>query len=357
MKTERPSTNSSERRRGARLEDVAREAGVHRSTASRVLSEKPGVAIRPDTRERIFAAASRLQYHPNAMARGLKRAQTGAIGFIVATLGNPVYADLIRGAFERAWERDFVLLLIEDDGDGRAVVAYDRLANEGRIDGLLIATGAVNQELLAQFQDHDFPYVFVNRGVTGSGRSVVMREQRAGQLAAEHLLELGHERIAHLSGPRSLQTAHWRTSGLVQTLARAGIKPKIVHSAYEERAGYLGTHKLLSKNPIQPTALVLSNLNQTVGAMASVRELGLRIPDDLSIVACDDHPILEFLEVPVTTIRMPLRELGAAGVDALFEQFAGTPAHDVLVREEPTLIVRQSSAAPSLPQAATARSG
>src|SRR5436190_1397964 len=126
--------------RAPRLEDVAARAHVHVSTVSRVLNGRDRDAIRPETRDRILEAARELRYRPNALARALKTATTGAIGLLVPSLRNPVYSAIIRGAFDRAWERSFVVLLAEDLDESSAQQAYERLVQEGRIDGLMIAS-------------------------------------------------------------------------------------------------------------------------------------------------------------------------------------------------------------------------
>ena len=174
---------------------------MHVSTVSRVLNGGSEAAVRPETRLRIEEAATRLRYRPNAMARGLKLASTGALGLLVPSLRNPVYSAIIRGAFDRAWERQFVVLLAEDIGASSAQQAYERLVEEGRIDGLLIASARPGSPLFDHLVDDPIPCVFVNRRHLGSGRNAAMREEDAGRLAAEHLLGLGHTRLAHISGP------------------------------------------------------------------------------------------------------------------------------------------------------------
>src|SRR3989442_12889698 len=126
-----------DRARSARLDAVGRAAGVHVSTVSRVINGRGDVSVRPETRQRILAAARELQYRPNAIARGLRLATTGTLGLLVPSLRNPVNSPIVRGAFDRAWERNFVLVLAEDTGESEAAEgAYERLVAEGRIDGL-----------------------------------------------------------------------------------------------------------------------------------------------------------------------------------------------------------------------------
>jgi DNA-binding LacI/PurR family transcriptional regulator len=334
--------------RPPRLDDVAREAGVHLSTVSRVLNGTDKGSVRPETRERILEAARRLRYRPNAMARGLKLAQTGALGLLVPSLRNPVYAAIIRGAFDRAWERRFVVVLAEDTGQSAAQAAYERLVEEGRIDGLLIASARPGSPLVDAYADHLVPSVFVNRRHPGSGRNVSMREEDAGRLAAAHLLGLGHRRLGHVAGPPDLDTAARRAAGFVAAVREAGLEPSVTCAPFEERGGHEGLHALLSLDA-PPTGIFVSNINQAVGAMAAARAAGRRIPDDVSLVGYDDDTVAEFLDAPLTAIRMPLHELGAVAIDTLLEQLEGAPPRDVTVETAPELVIRASTGPPATP--------
>jgi LacI family transcriptional regulator len=331
--------------RPARLEDVAEAAGVHLSTVSRVLNRRGTEAISPQTQLRIEDAARRLRYRPNAMARGLKLASAGALGLLVPSLRNPVYSAIIRGAFDRAWERSFVVLLAEDIGASRAQEAYERLVEQGRIDGLLIASARPGSPLFDHLAENPIPCVFVNRRHLGSGRNAVMREEDAGRLAAEHLLELGHTRLAHIAGPLDVDTARRRAGGFTETVRAAGRRPSLVSVPFDERGGMAAMKQLLDRRT-PPTGVFASNINQSVGAIAGARMMGRSIPADLSLVGYDEDPLCECLEVPLTAIRMPLSELGQVAVDALIDQVKGEPPRDITVETAPELIVRGSTAPP-----------
>jgi LacI family transcriptional regulator len=331
--------------RPTRLEDVAEAAGVHVSTASRVLNGGSEAAVRPETRLRIEEAATRLRYRPNAMARGLKLASAGALGLLVPSLRNPVYSAIIRGAFDRAWERDFVVLLAEDLGASSAQQAYERLVEEGRIDGLLIASARPGSPLFDHLVDDPIPCVFVNRRHLGSGRNAAMREEDAGRLAAEHLLGLGHTRLAHISGPAELDTARRRADGFVDAVAAAGHRCTVVAAPFDERGGLAAMQDLLGRKT-PPTGVFASNINQAVGAIAGARLAGRSIPSELSLVGYDDDPLCECLEVPLTAIRMPLSELGRVAVDSLIDQVEGAAPRDITVETPPELVVRGSTAVP-----------
>src|SRR4051794_23004174 len=168
--------------RPARLHDVAHAAGVHTSTVSRVLRDAHDTAVRPETRARILEQAQRLRYRPHAVARALALATTGALGYLVPSLRNPTNSATIRGAFDRAWERGYVMLLAEDAGHDDAQLAYERLVEQRRIDGLLIQSARAGAPFYDRFRDGHIPCVFVDRGHTVPGRNVTMRDDDGGRL-------------------------------------------------------------------------------------------------------------------------------------------------------------------------------
>jgi len=331
--------------RPATLMDIARATGVHVSTVSRVMTDSPQLNIRPETRLRILRAAKELRYRPNAVGRALRLASTGALGMLVPSLRNPVYSEIIRGAFERAWELNFVVVLAEDRGGGDAERAYERLVQQGRIDGLLIAGVRPDSILPVHASESPVPFVFVNRRQPG-GHNVSMREEDAAALAARHLIELGHRRLAHIAGPEQIDTAHRRLVAFLNTAANAGLRPRVTHAAFDERAGHDAMSALLEDDE-PPTGVFASNINQGIGALAAAREAGRRVPQDVSLITYDDDPISDYLAPPLTGVRMPLHELGMASLDAMLERLEGKPPSDVTVPSAPELIIRGSTAPPS----------
>jgi DNA-binding LacI/PurR family transcriptional regulator len=332
-----------QRTRPARLDDVARAAGVHVSTVSRVINGRSDMSVRPETRQRILAAARDLQYRPNAIARGLRLATTGTLGLLVPSLRNPVNSPIVRGAFDRAWERSFVLVLAEDSDESEAAEeAYGRLVDEGRIDGLLIQSARLGNPHLDDFSDGPVPCVFMDRAHPGSGRNVTMRDADAGRTAAEHLLELGHRSVAHLAGPAELDTVARRRIGFVERVQAAGSAPAVVSAPLSEGGGYSAMQELLAPASA-PTAVYVANVNQALGAVAAVRAAGVRVPEELSLLCHDDDPVCEYLDPPLTAIRMPLHQLGSTAVDVLLEQVDGGAARDVEVRTAPELVRRRST--------------
>ena len=328
-----------------RLEDVAKSAGVSKSIASRVLNADPGLLVRPETRARVVEAAERLNYRPHAAARGLKRAETGALGFLVPPLTNPVYLRIIRGAFRRALERDFVVLLVEDVDPVQAEEISSRLVQTGRIDGLVVASAQPGHPLVDTLRRRRIPHVFVNRGVPRSRRNVVIDEAGASTAALDHLVGLGHTRIGHVAGPQELDTARRRTAGFVKSTGARGLAVEVEEADFGEAGGAEAARRLLERAP-HLTALYTSTLSQAVGVYHAAWELGLEVPRDLSLVGYDDMPLAEYLRPPLTTVRTPLGELGAAAVDALVDQLLGGDPRNVVVDAGPEVVVRASTGRP-----------
>lgn len=328
-----------------RLQDVARNAGVSKSIASRVLNGDPALLVRPETRARVIEAARELNYRPHAAARGLKRAKTGALGLLVPPLTNPVYVRIIRGAFAQALELDFVVLLVEDVEPGQAEQSTSRLIQAGRVDGLMIASAHPDHPLLSSQSLQRLPHVFVNRAVAGSGRNVVMDEMSASATALDHLVALGHRRIGHVAGPRELDTARRRADGFRKHASQLSLQAEVAEDDFGESGGAAAARRLLNDHP-ELTALYASTLSQAVGVFHAAWEMGLKLPDDLSVISYDEMPLADYLRPPLTTIRMPLAELGAAAVGALVSQLSGDEPRDVTVAQKPEVVVRSSTAPP-----------
>jgi DNA-binding LacI/PurR family transcriptional regulator len=330
----------------ARLFDVARAAGVSKSTASRILNDSAHISVRPRTRERVIASARRLNYRPHAAARSLSRAETRSLGLVIPSLAAPVYARIVRGASRRALERDFIVLLVEDVAAGQTTDIFTRLVQGGRIDGVIVASARPGHPLLRALRRLAIPHVFANRAVRGSGRSVTMDDATASAAALDHLVGLGHQRIGHVAGPHMLDPARRRTTAFRVHGARLGLPGfPVAESEFTESGGAEAARRLLADHS-GVTALYVSSLAQAVGVLHAAAEAGRRVPDDLSVVAYDDMPLAEYLRPPLTTLRMPLADLGAAAVDALLEQLAGGEPRNVVVGGEPTVVVRGSTAPP-----------
>lgn len=330
-----------------RLIDVAKLAGVTKSVASRVLNKDGTLSVRDETRLRVMESAQRLGYQPHVGARALAGAKTRALALLIPDLTNPVYSRITRGAYFQARQRGYAMLLAEDTEDEAVEEQFSDLIAAGRVDGLLIASARPDHPLINALPGMDIPYVFLNRSVPGSDRNVTLATEAASARAVAHLAGLGHVRIGHIAGPRSLTANDGRRTGLMDAARAAKLPPPAIeYGAFSEQGGHDAVQRLMRAEP-GLTAVYTSTLNQAIGALQGLRQLGLDVPGQVSVISYDDLPLAEYLQPPLTTIAMPLVELGRAGIDAICLQLEGKPAQDIVVPAEPQVIVRQSTAPPA----------
>jgi LacI family transcriptional regulator len=335
------------RRRQPTLRDVAALAEVDPSVVSRVLSNDPRLTIAPETRQRVLDAIKRLEYRPNMQARGLRLKRTWTIGFVVPDLGNPVYVQIVQGAQIRADESGYALA-IGSPIDGQSIdLTFARLLEERRFDGLLVASGLVDDSKIVALTSGGAPVVVVNRQVSGIESSVILDDAAGAEIATNHLLDLGHTRIAHIGGPKDVDTSIRRSQGFRAAAEARGITDYSIVDAtgYPVQAGYEAAMQLLN-SPGKITGIFAANVMLALGAIRAARVQGCRVPDDLSVVALHDFPLAEFIEPPLTTVAMPLRELGARSVDMLVARIDGAIGEGTMLTTPPKLVVRASSAPP-----------
>ncbi|MFF4209504.1 LacI family DNA-binding transcriptional regulator [Streptomyces sp. NPDC001796] len=334
----------------ARLVDVAQAAGVSKATVSKVLNGRQDLSVRPETRRRVHEAAKALGYRPHSGARALAGASTHALALLVPALTNPTYVTIARGAYQRARELGYLSLLAEDFDGQEADESFNDLVQEGRVDGLLIASARPGHPLLDALRRSPVPHVFLNRSVDGSGRNVTMDVARSSVTALDHLYDLGHRAVGHIAGPPGIAPSDTRKQAFLRHAEELSVAAPVASGDFTEDGGVSAALELLlpaDGDPHPPvTALYTSSLAQAIGAMGAIRSLGLRIPEDISVVGNDDLPVAGHLHPPLTTVAMPLYELGTAAVDALVAAIQGTPPGDVVVPTEPHLVLRGSTARP-----------
>ncbi|MFK4106027.1 LacI family DNA-binding transcriptional regulator [Streptomyces sp. NPDC019531] len=333
----------------ARLVDVAHAAGVSKATVSKVLNGRD-LSVREETRQRVHEVAQALGYRPHAGARALAGSRTHALALLVPALANPTYVTIARGAYQRARELGYLSLLAEDFDGQQADDSFNDLVQDGRVDGLLMASARPGHPLVDTLRSSSVPHVFLNRPVEGSGRNVTMDVARSSVTALDHLHGLGHRAIGHIAGPAGIAPSDARKDAFLRHADELGLQAAPVASGdFTEEGGVCAALELLGGTPGAPppvTALYTSSLAQAIGAMGAIRSLGLRIPEDVSVIGNDDLPIAGHLWPPLTTVAMPLYELGTAAVDALVAAVQGAPTGDIVVPTEPRLVARGSTSAP-----------
>jgi LacI family transcriptional regulator len=325
------------------MRDVAAVASVDPSVVSRILSGDERLAVRPETRRRVLDTIERLGYRPNVAARALKTAETLAIGMVIPDFANVAYAEIARGAEQRASELGYILLV----ASGRM---QDRLPMlEGRVDGLLYAVATSDDHAAGRLPVR-IPSLLVNRREPGLGPSIVGNDEECAVAAVQHLIELGHRRIAHIVAESAVDTGRRRLAGYLRAMRAAGLtaSPTLtVPVALDEAGGYEATLELLQLEP-RPTAIFVATARWGLGALAACDALGLAVPSDISIVAFSDLPIGRFMQPALTTVQLPLETMGRRAVEMLLELITGHEINDVIVDEPPHLTVRESTGPPPI---------
>jgi len=337
----------------ATITDVASEAGVHPSTVSRVLNGHAGSTIRPATRERVLAAADVLGYRPSALARSLRLQRTLTLGMLVPDITNPFFSSIIKGAEDAARERGYNLILCNSEDQPEREAAYLRLLRERQVDGVLIASSQMADETIEGLRADSFPFVLVNRAAQdGEDLAVVVDNHAAAVEVVAHLAALGHRRVGHIAGPQNTTTGRDRREGYEAGVRAHSLahEPALVveADAFSEDAGDRALGIMLA-GPARPTAVFAANDLIAVGMLQRLRRIGVRVPDDLSIVGFNDIPLAGLLEPALTTVRVPQLAMGVAGAHLLIDRLEGRPIGEIRLTLPTELVIRASSAALAAP--------
>ncbi|MFN8620146.1 MAG: LacI family DNA-binding transcriptional regulator [Chloroflexota bacterium] len=329
------------------MADVAREAGVSVATVSRVINGHPHVTS--DVQSRVEVAMAELGYVTNPTARALAGGRTQVIGLLTQEVQNAFSYAVISGVDEAVSAIGYDFLLCTTHARREKEAEYVARLTGGMVDGLLIILPRGLPDYVGRLRAASFPFVLIDYDAEAPGCSVVNATNRQGARAAiRHLVELGHRRIGFITGRPNVGATTERLAGYRDALAEAGIAAReadIVTGDFLEPRGHDAALELLARTD-PPTALFASSDSAAFGALRAARELGLRVPDDLSIVGFDDVPEAAMLTPPLTTVRQPLREMGRAAVRQLKLHLddPSQPATRVVLETE--LMLRGSTAPP-----------
>jgi LacI family transcriptional regulator len=332
------------------LRDVAREAGVHPGTVSRALNPATEALVNEDTVRRVRAAAARLGYRPNPMARGLKTNRSYTVGVLVPDIQNPLFPPIIRGIDDRLAAAGYTPLIANTENDPERERQDFEALRARQVDGFITATARLDHELLDAVVAFGAPLVLVNRRVEDGGLPAAVADDRDGaRQAVAHLVALGHRRIAHVAGPQELSTGRGRLEGFQAAMAEAGLEvdPALVRfaGAFTEPEGARVCEELLASGA-DFTALVAGNDLVALGCYDVLERRGLVCPRDLSVVGFNDMPFADRFHPPLTTVHIPHYELGTAAADLLLERLADPAAPPRTLEVETRLVVRGSTAPP-----------
>ena len=332
------------------IRDVARLAEVHPGTVSRALNDQTRALVNEETAERVLRAAAELGYRPNPIARGLKTNRSFTVGVLIPDLTNPLFPPIMRGIEDRLADAGYNLLIVNTDNDAGRERSHMEAMRARQVDGFIAATARLDSELLADAAAGGAPMVLVNRSLEDGSLPAVTINDRAGiRLAVEHVAGLGHRRIAHVAGPQNVSTGHRRYLGFLESMRDLGLALPSAHisfaGAFTEDDGARACAEVLAHEP-RVTAIVAANDRLAIGCYDALEAHRLTCPVDVSVVGFNDMPLVDRLRPPLTTVRVPQREIGTVAADLLLQQLSdgARTAREILL--EPSLVVRASTAAP-----------
>jgi LacI family transcriptional regulator len=333
------------------LRDVAQLAGVHAATASRALNPKTRPLVNADTARKVLKAAETLGYLPNPIARSLKTSKSSTVGLVIPDLTNPLFPPIVRGIEDVLSPAGYSAWIVNTDNDPERERAQIESLRSRQVEGLIVATARLDHPLLRRLYEQGLKMVLVNRRVDGVDMPSITADDSAGiGLAVQHLVDLGHRRIAHLAGPQTTSTGVVRARAFRYAVRDHGLADDPSLIAYcdywTETEGARALRGLLDGGQ-QFTAVVAGNDLIALGCYDVFAERGIDCPEQISVVGFNEMPFLDKMRPPLTTIALPHYEIGAEAARMLLEVIdtPDRPPRSVLL---PTsLVIRQSTAPPS----------
>ncbi|HRR90894.1 MAG TPA: LacI family DNA-binding transcriptional regulator [bacterium] len=327
--------------RRVNIQEVAKEAGVSPSTVSRALNGFPGISEK--TRERIVEIARKLNYRPNYRGQILTTQNTKNIGLLITDITNPFFPELVMGAEEYASKSGYTVLLGNTSESEEKETNYLDFFSRGPVDGIIISASRVSNEHIIMLAEEGLPIVVINRILEHPKISYVSTDmEKGGYLATMHLLRLGHSKIAFINGPKHSEVSQRRLEGYKKALKEVGVdyNPDLISfNVPVSESGYKEAIKLLCTGEA-PTAIFTYNDVMAFGVIKAAKELGIKIPEELSVVGFDDIFFSSFTDPPLTTIKQFKEELGRMAVELLFKLMEGE-RESLLI--EPELIIRNTT--------------
>ncbi len=310
----------------ANILDVALKAQVSIATVSRVVN-KSDHKVNPATREKVLAAIRELDYRPNALAKGLLMKKTMTIGIIIPDISNPYYAEIVRGIQDTADLAGYAVMLHNTDGKQERIIRHIYLLREKSADGVIFCGGIISgYETLSILKELKERVVMVGRHEVDFPAVMVDNMGGATQ-AVQHLIDLGHRRIGCIGGPDGSTTAADRLTGYRNALAQNGMalnEQLVKRGTWNPESGYLQARELL-EGAEKPTAIFSANDQMAFGVIKAARELGLNVPRDLAVVGFDNVPPGSYFDPPLTTVEIPMYDIGVASMRMLIDLLSGEP--------------------------------
>lgn len=328
------------------IDDVARLAEVHKATVSRALNAQTRDQVNAETLKRVKRAARQLGYVPNAMARSLRTSRSMTIGVIIPDLMNPIFPPIIRGIEHVLQAQGYTVLIANTDSHDDVEISVFESLLQRRVDGFILATGRLDdQPVVDEAVSADVPVVLVNRGSGLGGFPLVGGDNASGiDMAVSHLVELGHRHILHAAGPPNFSTTRSRAEAFEIAATRAAVEHDTMYAkALTIEAGVDVAAEILGRGGRCPMALVAGNDLVALGLIRRLRAAGLHCPENVSVVGFNDMPFAEDFWPPLTTVHMPLREIGSEAARLLLRGIEAGEQEGATLTLPVTLVVRGST--------------
>ncbi|AXB33031.1 MAG: substrate-binding domain-containing protein [Pseudomonadota bacterium] len=329
----------------ATMKDIAKLAGVSTSTVSHVINKTRFVS--EEISERVNNAAKELNYYaPSALARSLKVNRTKTIGMLVTTSTNPFFGEVVKGVERSCYQKGYSLILCNTEGDNERMRESINTLLQKRVDGLILMCSSLEGERIDVFERYpDIPVVVMDWGpMLFTSDKIQDNSLRGGYLAAKYLIDCGHKEVGCITGPLIKHQAQMRYEGYKRAMLEAELEFNanwIVESDFECEGGYQAFKKMVERGPL-PSSIFVSNDMMAMGVINAANELGIQIPEQLSIIGYDDIHIAKFMSPSLTTIHQPKYRLGQAAVETLLRKLDEKSVEAQVVQLEPTLVERNS---------------
>ena len=329
------------------MSDIAREAGVSTATVSRVLNNFDYIS--PERRARVLEVIRRRNYYPDASARSLASGKSDLIGLVISDIANPFFPELVKGMEAAASELGFDVILANTNYEPRRMSSYVRRFIERGVRGVALMTSEFDRPLLDELARREVPVVFLDSGKVGAHVSNLAVDYGAGiEQALDHLVGLGHQRIAYIGGPSRLRSARRRLNAFVSSHRRhLGRPPTDLYEGDFRMDGGLRAAEALLAAGTRATAVMVANDMMALGVIRACRAAGLSVPRDLSVVGFDDIALAALADPPLTTVALARELLGRKAIDALKSTIEHPTRLGVEVAIPTSLVIRESTAPPA----------
>ncbi|MFC5531146.1 LacI family DNA-binding transcriptional regulator [Cohnella yongneupensis] len=326
----------------ANIFDVAKKSGLSVVTVSRVLNN--AASVRQSNRDKVLKAMEELDYRPNASARSLAKGRTGVIGLTLTTLHDAFLDTVVKEITDCLAEQGYFLALSVAPS---FEASHQSLFQHDRVDGVILLSPVEEDAYVRELKQKRIPFVMLdNQHQDPSVTSILVDNFRGGYEATKHLIELGHNKIAHIRGSASFLSSRNRERGFMTAMAESGLEPYCIEDGeFDIASGYEVASRWIEDGRL-PTAVFAADDYIAIGVMDACKNAGLKVPVDLSVVGFDDQLLASQLRPYLTTVRQPARALGQTGAELLLGYIDGAPASGESVLLSPELIVRASTAAP-----------